>query len=87
MEEKEIIIEEGGGILKINLNGPKVRNALTTSMMEEITSLIEARDRSPEPRVVIFSGKGNSFCSGSDFHQLQRDQGMEKINQHLRAIA
>ncbi len=87
MEEKEILIEEEGGILRINLNRPKVRNALTTSMMEEITSLIEARDQSPEPRVVIFSGKGSSFCSGSDFHQLQRDQGMEKIHQHLRAIA
>lgn len=87
MEEKEILIEEEGGILRINLNRPKVRNALTTSMMEEITSLIEARDQSPEPRGVIFSGKGSSFCSGSDFHQLQRDQGMEKIHQHLRAIA
>jgi enoyl-CoA hydratase/carnithine racemase len=87
MEEEEILIGEEDEILKIILNRPGVRNALTTSMMEEITSQVEAWEKSPDLRVVIFSGTGGSFCSGSDFRQLQRDQGEEKIRQHLKAIA
>jgi enoyl-CoA hydratase/carnithine racemase len=87
MDEKEILIEEETGILKVILNRPRVRNALTTSMMERITSQIEAGEKSPDLRVVIFSGAGGSFCSGSDFRQLQRDQGAEKIRRHLEAIA
>jgi enoyl-CoA hydratase/carnithine racemase len=79
MEEEEILIGEEDEILKIILNRPGVRNALTTSMMEEITSQVEAWEKSPDLRVVIFSGTGGSFCSGSDFRQLQRDQGEEKI--------
>jgi enoyl-CoA hydratase/carnithine racemase len=87
MEEKDILTEEEGGILRIMLNRPRVRNALTTSMMEEITSHLETRENFPALRVVIFSGAGGAFCSGSDFRQLQRDQGAENIRQHLQAIA
>ena len=87
MTEKDILTEEEGGILRIVLNRPRVRNALTTSMMDEITFHLESRENSPALRVVIFSGAGGSFCSGSDFRQLQPDQGAEKIRQHLKAIA
>jgi len=87
MNEKDILSEEEGGILRIILNRPMVRNALTTSMMDTITHQMNALETSQAIRVVIFSGRGRSFCSGSDFRQLQRDQGAEKISQHLKAIA
>jgi enoyl-CoA hydratase/carnithine racemase len=87
METGEILIEGEAKILKIILNRPRVRNALTASMIEEITLQVEGREKSPDPRVVIFTGGGGSFCSGSDFRQLQRDQGEEKIRRHLKAIA
>ena len=87
MEEKDISAEEEGGILRIVLSRPRVRNALTTSMMDEITFHLESRENSPALRVVIFSGAGGSFCSGSDFRQLQPDQGAENIRRHLQAIA
>jgi methylglutaconyl-CoA hydratase len=87
MQEKDILTEEGDGILRIVLNRPRVRNALTTSMMDEITSHLKTRENSPALRVVIFSGAGGSFCSGSDFRQLQRDQGVENVRQHLQAIS
>lgn len=80
-------MQEEAGILRIILNRPRVRNALTTSMMEEITSHLEARENAPDLRVFIFSGAAGSFCSGSDFRQLQPDQGVEKIRQHRKAIA
>ncbi len=87
MEEKDILTEEEGGILRIVLNRPRVRNALTTSMMDEITFHLESRENSPALRVVVFSGAGGSFCSGSDFRQLRHDQGSENIRLHLQAIA
>jgi len=87
MEEKDILTVEEGGILRIVLNRPRVRNALTTSMMDEIAFHLESRENSPALRVVIFSGAGGSFCSGSDFRQLQPDQGAENIRRHLQAIA
>ena len=43
MKEKDILTEEEGGILRIVLNRPRVRNALTTSMMDEITFHLETR--------------------------------------------
>lgn len=87
MKEKDILTEEEDGILRIVLNRPRVRNALTTSMMDEITLHLKTRENSPALRVVIFSGAGGSFCSGSDFRQLQRDQGVENVRQHLQAIS
>ncbi len=87
MEEEEILIAGEAGILKIILNRPRVRNALTTHMMEEITFQVKALEKSPTLRVIIFSGTGDSFCSGSDFRQLQRDQGEEQIRRHLKAMA
>ena len=87
MEEKDILAEEEGGILRMVLNRPRVRNALNTSMMDEITFHLESREHSPALRAVIFSGAGGSFCSGSDFRQLQPDQGAENIRRHLQAIA
>jgi enoyl-CoA hydratase/carnithine racemase len=56
-------------------------------MMDEITFHLDTRENSPALRVVIFSGGGGSFCSGSDFRQLQPDQGAENIRRHLQAIA
>ncbi len=87
MEAKDLLMEEKDGILRIVLNRPGVRNALTTSMMDEITFCLKGRENSSALRVIIFSGAGGSFCSGSDFRQLQRDQGIENIRQHLQAIS
>jgi len=85
MVEKEILTEEQEGILRVYLNRSKVRNALNTSMMDEITSIIKDPDRFPKSSVVVFSGKEGSFCSGSDFRELSADR--EIIHRHLQALA
>jgi len=85
MEEKDILAEEEGGILRIVLNRPRVRNALTTSMMDKMPSAWKAGKilRSP---VVIFSGRG-FLLLGLGFRQLQPGPGGRNIRRHLQAIA
>lgn len=59
----------GRGILKLTLNRPQQRNALTGDLAREL------RDRIGEAgalgaRVVVVSGKGSAFCAGADLGAL-----------------
>ncbi len=54
-------VRDGVGVL--TLNRPDVRNALNTQMRAEITHAV--RDAPKTARVLVLTGAGGSFCSGS----------------------
>ena len=56
---------EAGRILTITLNRPERRNALTSTMIQELTlALREAEDS--RCGIVVLRGAGQHFCSGLD---------------------
>ena len=76
----------GGGIAKITINRPNVRNAFTPLTVEEMIHSL--RDATEDQRigVVILTGAGDlAFCSGGDQkirgHSGYRDEtGTDRLN-------
>ncbi len=61
------------GVLRLTLNRPAARNALSIGLM---TALKEALDRAaadPACRVVVIAGAGPAFCAGHDLRELRSD--------------
>jgi len=59
-----------GRILRIVLNRPEKRNALTAAMCRELVQLLDAAGRDPAVRVVVLEARGKSFCAGMDLGEI-----------------
>lgn len=71
-------------ILRITLNRPEKRNALSIALMEE---LLKAIDQVTEKtRLVLFEGKGEFFCAGLDLSEAENDRGSELVAAVLKSI-
>ena len=77
-ENIPILLEERDRqVLRLTLNRPKARNALSVALM---SALIEAHgDAATDPhvRVVVIAGAGPAFCAGHDLRELRADQRRE----------
>ncbi len=70
MEYQTLLVERRNKAGVITLNRPKVRNALNTTLMEEILDALRNLDEDPSVVVIIITGAGTTFCSGHDFSEL-----------------
>jgi enoyl-CoA hydratase/carnithine racemase len=81
-----ILLEErADGVLRLTLNRPEARNALSIELM---TALVEALGRAaddPHSRVVVIAGAGPAFCAGHDLRELRQDPRRE-IYQRIFAL-
>ena len=58
------------GILRLTLNDPGRRNALSEAMLEALGEAFDAASASPEVRVVVLAAVGPVFCAGHDLKQM-----------------
>ena len=81
-EFTEILVETKEGVCTITLNRPKMLNALSMVMREELfTALSESAD-DPAVKVIVLTGAGASFCSGGDISsmgQFKPNQGRKRL--------
>lgn len=63
---ENLTLETFGSVLRVTLNRPERRNALSAELMAELLDLIAAVERDPETNVVVLRGAGKGFCSGYD---------------------
>jgi enoyl-CoA hydratase len=55
------------GVARIVLNRPDVRNALSRTMIDELTAALAGFEGDAEARVIVISGAGDKvFCAGAD---------------------
>ena len=59
------------GILRLTLNDPINKNALSTQMMESLISVIENASKDNGIRVIIIASQGNVFCSGHNLKEIK----------------
>ena len=62
----EIVTERSGSILRIQLNRPEKKNAMTSDMYVTLAELLDAAAKDEQIRVVLWHGAGDSFCAGND---------------------
>ncbi|WP_299975704.1 enoyl-CoA hydratase/isomerase family protein [uncultured Pseudoteredinibacter sp.] len=66
MDNNDVIISYEQELVRVHLNRPKQRNALNDSIRQKISALLDELMERPDTRVLLFSGEGESFCSGAD---------------------
>lgn len=59
-------LEEQGPVTTVWLNRPERRNALNLTALEEIAAVCDELQRRFTTPVVVFAGRGLSFCAGAD---------------------
>ena len=69
----EIFTEQAGGILRVKLNRPAKKNAMTSAMYVELADIFNEAARDDRTRVVLWHGAGDSFCAGNDIQDFLRN--------------
>ena len=67
MDYQTITLTDQDGYAVITLNRPDVKNALNTQMRAELLHAVKAAATSA--RAIVFTGNGDTFCSGQDLSQ------------------
>ena len=67
-------------IALVRLNRPKVLNALSTDLMQELVDCFLALDKNPDVRVIILTGNERAFAAGADIAQMVSATPVDQIN-------
>jgi enoyl-CoA hydratase/carnithine racemase len=76
---EELLLSEAleGGVLRLTLNRPAARNALSLALMSALRRALEYAATRRECRVVVIAGAGTAFCAGHDLRELRGDPSRE----------
>jgi len=66
-----LLVETNQNIVRITLNRPERRNALSLALMRELTACLRALGESRETGAVILAASGNIFSSGHDLSEMR----------------
>src|SRR5271156_4783121 len=69
----EIITERTGSILRVQLNRPEKKNAMTMSMYATLADLLNEAAKDDQIRVVLWHGAGDSFSAGNDLEDFMNN--------------
>jgi enoyl-CoA hydratase/carnithine racemase len=69
----EIITEQVGSILSVQLNRPTKRNAMTSAMYLSLAGIFNKAANDENTRVVLWHGAGDSFCAGNDIEDFLKN--------------
>jgi enoyl-CoA hydratase/carnithine racemase len=66
----DIITEHSDGILRVELNRPSRKNAMTAGMYIAFADILNDAAKDASTRVVLWHGAGDSFCAGNDIEDF-----------------
>lgn len=69
-ETSHIRLEREGPLLRLWLNRPEMRNAMSRQMVEELLATFDAIADDRSVRIVLLRGAGGSFCAGGDIKNM-----------------
>lgn len=67
-------------IALIQLNRPKVLNALSTDLMREVLDALLVLEDDKDVRVIILTGNNRAFAAGADIAQMAEASPIDQIN-------
>ena len=72
MQDSDILLSglDDHGILRLTLNDPRRRNALSEAMLTRLYAAFAAAGADPVVRVVVLAAHGPAFCAGHDLKEL-----------------
>src|SRR3979411_316709 len=69
----DIVTERAGSVLRIQLNRPTKRNAMTSAMYVALAGIFNEAANDENTRVVLWHGAGDSFCAGNDIEDFLKN--------------
>jgi enoyl-CoA hydratase/carnithine racemase len=69
----DIVTERSGSILRVQLNRPARKNAMTFAMYVTMADLFNSAANDDSVRVVLWHGAGDSFCAGNDLEDFLKN--------------
>src|SRR5712672_1951247 len=69
----DIVTEHAGSILRVQLNRPTKRNAMTSAMYVALAGILNEAANDENTRVVLWHGAGDSFCAGNDLEDFLKN--------------
>ncbi len=69
----DVISERSGSILRVQLNRPDKKNAMTSNMYVTLADLLNDAARDEQIRVVLWHGAGDSFSAGNDVEDFLKN--------------
>lgn len=75
----QIRYEREGGILLLRFDRPRVLNAMTVEMLQELEERLEALEQDPGCRALILTGQGRAFMAGADISCMQEATPQEAM--------
>jgi enoyl-CoA hydratase len=61
-----LLVEQIGRVLRLTINRPERRNALSRAVQTDLIDAVEAAGQDPDVHAVIIRGAGKGFCAGYD---------------------
>lgn len=68
--ETILLSELSNGMLRLTLNRPKARNALSEAMLAALQESLDAAKTNDDVRVIVVSGNGPAFSAGHDLKEV-----------------
>ena len=92
-----IVDQPTDGVVRLTLNRPKARNALSFTVWEGLAGALDQLERETPPRALILSGAEGYFSAGGDiksppargdgaFHRVARVELAQRVIQRIRAF-
>jgi enoyl-CoA hydratase len=65
--------EVDDGVATIWLNRPEVKNCVNWGLLMQMGDALDRAERDSDVRVVLFRGRGHTFCAGADLNMLDSE--------------
>ncbi len=85
MDFECILYEKEGSIATIQLNRPKVLNAMNKQMWLDLKMALEEVKNDPEIKALIVTGNGRAFSTGADLKD-SKDRSLEAYREYLTEL-
>ncbi len=82
-----IVISEAARVLRVQMNRPEKKNALTRAMYAALADAIEMAESAPAIRVITITGVGDVFTSGNDLNDFLQAPTLGGDNPVMRFLA
>lgn len=82
-----ITFEKNDGIGLITLNRPERLNAISHDMVDELLAVQDSLVSDPECRVLVITGAGRGFCSGTDLKSVPKVDSGDMMERTLQRYA
>ncbi len=67
---KNLLLSQDGFVATVQLNRPKVLNALNIELMTELVDCLEALDQDSGVRAIVLAGSERAFAAGADIKEM-----------------